>query len=134
MNAIAFDPAEDVVYFGGVNGSVIYRLPAAELADDTATQAELARAITPYAPKRPNDGFIFDAKRGGIIAGDAEHNALTFSSPEDMSVIAQDDERLRWPDGSLYLTTNQLNAHPALNQGVDGSDMHYYLLKLTPAN
>ncbi|KGA02891.1 hypothetical protein KP05_03285 [Cobetia amphilecti] len=141
LNAIAFDPADDVVYFGGVNGSEIYRLPAAELADDTATAAELARAITPYAPKRPNDGFIFDGRRGGIIAGDAEHNALTFSSPEGMSVIAQDDERLRWPDGfafapdgSLYLTTNQLNAHPALNQGVDGSDKHYYLLKLTPAN
>lgn len=141
FNAIAFDPAEDVVYFGGVNGSDIYRLPAAELADDTATQAELSRAITHYATKRPNDGFIFDASRGGIIAGDAEHNALTFSSPEGMSFIAQDDERLRWPDGfafapdgSLYLTTNQLNAHPALNQGVDGSDKPYYLLKLTPAN
>ncbi|MFK4017520.1 L-dopachrome tautomerase-related protein [Cobetia marina] len=141
LNAIAFDPAEDVVYFGGVNGSDIYRLPAAELADDTATEAELSRAITHYATKRPNDGFIFDASRGGIIAGDVEHNALTFSSPEGMSVIAQDDERLRWPDGfafapdgSLYLTTNQLNAHPALNQGVDGSDKHYYLLKLTPAN
>ncbi len=141
LNAIAFDPEDDVVYFGGVNGSDIYRLPAAELADDTATEAELSRAITHYATKRPNDGFIFDASRGGIIAGDVEHNALTFSSPEGMSVIAQDDERLRWPDGfafapdgSLYLTTNQLNAHPALNQGVDGSDKHYYLLKLTPAN
>ncbi|AVV32876.1 hypothetical protein C8233_03590 [Halomonas sp. SF2003] len=53
LNAIAFDPADDVVYFGGVNGSEIYRLPAAELADDTATEAELARAITPYAPQAP---------------------------------------------------------------------------------
>lgn len=138
LNAISIDPGFEHVYFGSINGSEIFRIPAAALADDTLSDSQLAGQIEHHADKKPNDGFIVDAK-GQVISGDMEGNALTLSTPDTMTTLAQDDLRLRWPDGfafapdgTLYLTSNQLNTHPALNGGVDGSDHQYFILTLKP--
>nr|WP_067293479.1 L-dopachrome tautomerase-related protein [Marinobacterium profundum] len=138
MNAISIDPSFDSVYFGSVNGGDVFRIPAAALADATMNDAALAAKIERYADKRPNDGFIVDGE-GRVISGDVEANAITRSTPDAIVTIAQDDKRLRWadgfafaPDGTLYITTNQLNTHPALNGGVDASDKQYFILTMKP--
>lgn len=138
LNAIAIDPAFDNVYFGTINGDTVFRLPAAALADDAQDDAALAKQIQRYADKRPNDGFIVDGK-GRVITGDVEASAIGVSTPEGYKVIAQDDLRLAWPDGfafapdgTLFVTANQLNAHPALNRGKDGSAKRYFILTMKP--
>lgn len=139
MNAISIDSDFEHVYFGTVNGNTIFRLPASALADATLSEEQLVERIEPYADKRPNDGFIFSSAMNGVVSGDIEQHALTLSTPNEMTTLAQDEERLRWPDGfaygpegHLYLTANQLNTHPALNAGDDGSDGRYYILTLSP--
>lgn len=138
MNAISIDPTFEHVYFGSVNGGDVFRIPAAALADEAMDETVLAGKIERYADKKPNDGFIVDDK-GRVISGDIEANAITASTPEGIETLARDDERLRWadgfafaPDGTLYVTTNQLNTHPALNGGVDASDKQYFILTLKP--
>ncbi|WP_192037108.1 L-dopachrome tautomerase-related protein [Halomonas sp. YLGW01] len=139
MNAISIDPAFEHVYFGTVNGSTIFRLPAAALADPTLEDEQRIEHIEPYADKRPNDGFIYSAGLDGVVSGDIEQHAVTLSTPDAMTTLAQDEEHLRWPDGfaygpdgTLYITSNQLNTHPALNAGEDGSDRQYYIMTLSP--
>tara|TARA_R110002095_G_scaffold52332_5_gene45637 strand:+ start:1288 stop:2385 length:1098 start_codon:yes stop_codon:yes gene_type:complete len=138
VNAIAIDPAFEYVYFGSINSGDVFRIAAAALADETQGDAALATMIERYADKRPNDGFIVDAE-GRVISGDIETSAITRSGPNGIKTLAQDDKRLRWPDGfafgpdgTLYVTANQLNTHPALNGGVDGSDKEYFILTLKP--
>nr|WP_320136103.1 L-dopachrome tautomerase-related protein [uncultured Amphritea sp.] len=138
MNAIAIDPTFEYVYFGSMNSNDVFRIATAALADETLNDAALASKIVRYADKRPNDGFIVDTENH-VISGDIETSAITRSGPEGLEILAQDDKRLRWPDGfafgpdgTLYITANQLNTHPALNGGVDASDKEYFILTLTP--
>ena len=138
LNAISIDPTFNFVYFGTINGSDVFRIPAAALADSSKDDAALAKDIQRYANKRPNDGFIVDGK-GRVITGDIEASAIGIATPQGYKVIAQDDVRLAWPDGfafapdgTLFVTANQLNTHPALNQGKDDSTKRYFILTLKP--
>lgn len=138
VNAISIDPSFENVYFGTMNGSDVFRMPAAALADAKLDDAALAATIKPYAKKGPNDGFIVDGK-GRIISGDVEKASVTISTPSGITTLAQDKVRLRWPDGfafapdgTLYIVANQLHTHKALNAGVDLSDKRYFILSTRP--
>lgn len=138
MNAISIDPAFEYVYFGTMNGRDILRIPAAELADATLDDAALSEKIERYGEKGPNDGFIVDGQ-GRVFSGDVTRDAVTVSTADSFEIFAQDDIRLRWadgfafaPDGTLYIVANQLNTHPALNMGQDGSDHGYFILTAKP--
>ena len=161
MNAISIDPTFENVYFGTMNGRNIWRIPASphpripaavladealddEALDDEALDDEalddagLVAPITRYAEKGPNDGFIVDAQ-GRDFSGDVTRNAVTVSTPGNFEIFAQDDTLLRWPDGfalgpdgTMYIVANQLNTHPALNMGEDGSNHAYVILTAKP--
>lgn len=138
VNPIAIDPAFEWVYFGSVNGSDVFRLPASALAEDAVTDEALAAQIERYAEKRPSDGIAVDGQ-GRVFISDIEASAVGVTTPEGYKVIAQDKLRLSWPDGfafgpdgALYVTQNQLHAHPALNEGEDGTRKPYHILKLKP--
>lgn len=138
MNAISIDPAFEFVYFGAINGEEIFRIPAAALADETLDDAALATQIEVYGKKGPNDGFIVD-EQGRVFSGDTTRNAVTVSTGDEIEIFAQDDTRLRWPDGfafapdgTLFIVANQLNTHPALNAGENGSDNRYFILTTRP--
>lgn len=138
MNAISIDPSFEHVYFGTMNGSDVFRIPAATLADEKLDEAALAEQIERYGQKGPNDGFIVDGQ-GRVFSGNSEQHAITVTTADSFEVFAQDDKRLRWPDGftfapdgTMFIVANQLNTHPALNMGEDGSDHHYYILTAKP--
>lgn len=136
FNAISIDPEFDHVYFGTMNGTDVFRIPTAALADPALDNAALSASIERYGDKAPNDGFIVDGA-GRVLSGDVERNAVTVTTADGFEVVAQDDSLLQWPDGfafapdgGLYVVANQLNTHPALNMGEDGSDHRYYILKI----
>ncbi|MGL6260302.1 L-dopachrome tautomerase-related protein [Vibrio sp. WXL210] len=135
LNPITIDANHQWVYFGTVNGSDIYRLPAAALADETLSQSDLANKIERYSEKRPSDGMIISAA-GDIYVGDVEQNALAKVNQQGYQVIAQDAAHLSWVDGFaiqgdyLYFTQNSLHLNPALNQGTEGSNKPYHVLRM----
>ncbi|MFP3398575.1 hypothetical protein SB749_19825, partial [Brevibacterium sp. SIMBA_078] len=45
LNPITMDAQNEWVYFGTVNGSVIYRLPASSLANDNLTDSQLSKTV-----------------------------------------------------------------------------------------
>ena len=135
LNPITMDAQNEWVYFGTVNGSVIYRLPASSLANDNLTDSQLSKTIEFYGEKRPSDGMIM-ADNGDIYVGDIEKNAVSIVTKDGFKTFAQDDNLLSWADGFsiqngyLYITQNSLHLNPALNQGEEGSVKPYHILRI----
>ncbi|WP_096086387.1 L-dopachrome tautomerase-related protein [Agaribacterium haliotis] len=135
LNPITIDAANEWIYFGTVNGSAIYRLPAAVLANDKLTDKEIAQSIEFYNEKRPSDGMII-ADNGDIYVGDLEKNAISIVKKDGFKTFAQDDKLLSWADGFsiqggyLYVTQNSLHLNPALNEGEEGASKPYHVLRI----
>lgn len=135
LNPITIDAANEWVYFGTVNGSAIYRLPAGALANEKLTDKELAQSIEFYNEKRPSDGMII-ADNGDIYVGDVEKNAVSIVTSESFKTFAQDDKLLSWADGFsiqggyLYVTQNSLHLNPALNEGEEGASKPFHVLRI----
>lgn len=135
LNPITIDSKNEWLYFGTVNGSSIYRLPAGALANDKLTDQELAQGIEFYSEKRPSDGMII-ADNGDIYVGDVEKNAVSIVTKEGFKTFAHDDKLLSWADGFsiqddyLYVTQNSLHLNPALNEGEEGSSKPYHVLRI----
>lgn len=112
----------------------IYRIPASVLADESLTDQNIARSISFYAEKPISDGFKA-GDNGLVYVTDVQQNTVGVSSPEGYKKLVT-DKRLSWPDGLaiysgyLYITANQLNHLPLLNNGVDSSKPPYYVLRI----
>ncbi|MDP5254722.1 MULTISPECIES: L-dopachrome tautomerase-related protein [unclassified Vibrio] len=134
VNPITIDADNQWVYFGTVNGSAIYRLPASALADATLSEQALADTIEFYQEKHPSDGMIM-AKNGDIYVGDVERNAISLVRKDGLSTFAQDDKLLSWADGFaihdgyLYATQNSLHLTPALNEGEEGATKPFHVVR-----
>lgn len=135
LNPITIDETNEWVYFGSVNGSVIYRIPADVLASETLNQEALAQRIEFFSEKRPSDGMII-SDTGDIYVGDIEKNAIGVANKDGYKIFVQDDKLLSWVDGFsiqggyLYATQNSLHLHPALNEGEEGSTKPYHILRI----
>ncbi|MFT5698268.1 MAG: hypothetical protein ACI8ZB_001122 [Desulforhopalus sp.] len=137
INPITIDGDNEWVYFGTVNGSNIYRIPASVLADESATVEKQSASIEFYSEKRPSDGMIMGPD-GNIYVGDVEKNAVAISNKDEYRIIAQDEKLLDWADGFsvdkkngyLYVTQNQLHLHPALNEGEEGATKPYHIVRI----
>lgn len=135
LNPIAIDPQRNWVYYGPMGGKMIYRIPAAALANDMLSDAELEMQIEPYRAKPRTDGFTVDAN-GDVYVTDIENNAIGVVKSDGYHVLAK-DKRLSWPDGValtqdgiLYIVVNQLHNLPGLNQGKDASKPPYTIFKI----
>ncbi|PSW16216.1 hypothetical protein C9J01_04235 [Photobacterium rosenbergii] len=135
LNPITIDKEFEWVYFGTVNGSAIYRIPASALANNKLSDQSLAEEIEFYSEKRPSDGMII-SDTGVIYVGDVEKNAIGMVRNGQYQIFAQDDKRLSWADGFsiqngyLYVTQNSLHLNPALNEGEEGATKPYHVLRI----
>ena len=135
LNPIAIDPQRNWVYYGPMGGKMIYRIPAAVLADDSLNDKQMAQFIEQYREKPRTDGFTVDGN-GDVYVTDIENNAIGVVKEDGYHILVQ-DERLSWPDGvalsedgTLYIVVNQLHNLPGLNQGKDTSKPPYTIFKI----
>lgn len=136
LNPVAIDPDFNWVYFGAMGNKVVYRISAEALADESLDDVALNKRIERYADKPETDGFDVDNK-GQVYVTDVENFAVGVTSPAGYQVLAQDKEKLTWPDGVsvskdgwLYIVSNELNTLAALNNGEDVSTPPYYVHRL----
>ncbi|WP_203565471.1 L-dopachrome tautomerase-related protein [Alteromonas profundi] len=133
LNPIATDENFEWVYFATMNGELIYRIPASQLADEQASDATMAEKIAPFGPKKASDGMLYIAGKG-IAVTDLANNAVGLSSEGRYQVLIK-DKRLSWPDsmayhdGYIYVTADQLHKHPAFSQGRGGAKPPYRLMR-----
>lgn len=126
LNPITIDDRHEWVYFGAMHGRSIYRIRAADLADESLAGGTLAARVERFGPKPVSDGITIDSA-GNVYVTDVGGNAIGVTSPDGRyHVLVRNDRQLVWPDGLsfgpdglLYATVNQLHRHPQLSAGED---------------
>jgi sugar lactone lactonase YvrE len=136
VNPITEDLANEWVYFGPMHGFSLYRIKAADLANDELDAKALASRVERYSAKPICDGITID-KDNNIYLGDLAENAIGVIKPDrSYEQIAKGDQ-LAWvdsfsfgPSGKLYAVVNQLHRSAVLNGGKALSKPPYLLIEV----
>lgn len=133
LNPITIDDKSKWVYFGAFTGTKVYRIPAKVLANNSFSDAKIAKRIEVFGPKNPSDGMTY-APGGGVLVTDLENNAVGLTTKGKYQILVQ-DKKLSWPDsiavsdGWIYVTQDQLHQHPAFSQGYGNAKPPYVLTR-----
>ncbi len=139
VNPITIGPDNRWVYYGAMNGTAVWRVPTAALADPDLPAAELAARVERYGDKPPSDGITIDDD-GNVYVTDGGGNAIGVTRADGTYAVHVVDARLEWPDGMsagpdgfVYATVNRLNNTPFLNAGESEPPVGpYYLVRFRP--
>ncbi len=135
LNPITISSDYQFVYYGALNGSTMYRVPAASFDGDAS---RVASSIEAFSSKSFNDGQTIDDE-GNIYVADVQQNAFGVISPEgDFRLIGRLPAGQSWtdgitvgPDGYLYSTANQLDRTAAL-AGAETGTGEYLVVRFKP--
>ena len=135
VNPITIDPSNEWVYYGPMTGRSLYRIRTNYLLDTALHSDDLANLVERFGDKPISDGITIDGG-GNVYVTDITNNAIGVVDPSGTYQVLYQDEDLSWTDGfgfgpnnHIYVTVNQLQRSPALNQGIDDSVPPYYLLR-----
>lgn len=124
VNPVTLSKDGETLFYGAMNGTSWYSIPA-NLLRDRAPSQDLAEAVTVVGNKPLSDGVSTDAEGNHFIT-DLQNNAIVKLSPDGQLTTLVKDERIQWADNLrfgkqswLYIAINQLHRTAALNGGVD---------------
>lgn len=113
-DGIAYNAADDHVYYQALTARTLYRIPAAVLADLDASDWTIAQAVERVGPSVMTDGMDADAK-GNIYFTALEEDAIVYRTPEGDYRTLIEDDKLAWPDSlaitpdGVYVTTSRIH-------------------------
>ena len=136
VNPITEDLQNEWVYFGPMHGLNLYRIRAADLANDKLDDKALGERVERYSAKPVSDGISIDRDQN-IYLGELAENAIGVIRPDrSYHRLAQNSE-LSWvdsfsfgPEGKLYAVVNRLHLSATLNGGDGLSKPPYFLLRV----
>lgn len=138
VNPITEDLQNEWVYFGPMHGHGLYRVRAADLADDKLAAETLAQRVERYADKPISDGISID-REDNLYLGELAENAVGVISPDRKYRRLVQCPELSWvdsfsfgPDGALYAIVNRLHRSATLSGGEDRSTPPYFLVRFKP--
>lgn len=141
INPITIDATDTNVYFGSMNGTAIWRVPAAALADTNSP--DLASRVQRWGTKGVSDGFNID-QEGNVYVTDLNTSTISVAlagEPRSAGYVplTSAGSVLRWPDGvsfggdgNLYIVVNQLHKSATLNAGIDATTPPYIIARTKP--
>lgn len=134
VNPITLSTDRETLYFGSMNGTAWYSVPA-KLFRDKADDMAIAAAIQKVGDKPISDGAATDAAGNHYFTNLGEHG-ISMLSPDGKSSLIMRDGRIQWPDnvatspdGWLYLSVNQLTTTPAFTGGADTGKPPYHIYR-----
>ncbi|MEQ9095996.1 MAG: L-dopachrome tautomerase-related protein [Phycisphaerales bacterium] len=113
-DGIAYNPADDHVYYQALTARTLYRIPAAVLADFQAREFEIASAVEEVGPSVMTDGMDADAA-GNVYFTALEEDAIIYRTPDGDYRTLVKDPRLAWPDSlaitpeGVFITTSRIH-------------------------
>ncbi|MDJ0926606.1 MAG: L-dopachrome tautomerase-related protein [Gammaproteobacteria bacterium] len=136
VDGITIDPASEWVYYGASQSEDLWRVRAADLADDSLTDAELAARIERYGDRPVCDGITVDSA-GNVYITDLTGDAIGVTDATGAyRVLHRDEMRLRWPDSLafgpdnyVYVVSNQLHLSAPFNRGKNLAEPPFYVLR-----
>lgn len=122
INPITLSADKETLFYGAMNGTNWYRVPA-RLFREGADDAAIAAAVKKAGIKPVSDGASTDAD-GNHFFTNVGANAIDVLDPGGRLRHLVQDDRLVWPDALsfgpdswMYIAVNQLNRAPAFNDG-----------------
>lgn len=135
-NPITVDPDNQWVYYGSMSGTSLYRIATEDLLDESLTPKKLSSKVERYGDKPICDGITVDSAGNVYISSITENAIGVVDSSGKYRILYQDDNLLRWTDGMafskdnyVYVTVNQLHNSPPLNNGENGAQPPFYLVR-----
>lgn len=136
VDGITIDPQSEWVYYGASQDTDLWRVRAADLVDETLTDAELAARIERYGERPVCDGITIDSA-GNVYITDITNFAVgVVDRAGKYRILYRDEQRLSWPDGMafgpdgyVYVVSNQLHLSVPFNRGKDLSEPPFYVLR-----
>lgn len=133
INPITISADREIVYFGAMNGTKWYSVPA-KLFRDNADDTAIAASVKAVGDKPVSDGAGIDDKGNHYFTNLGGHSISRLSPDGKLSEILIDN-RLLWPDnvfyrnGWLYISVNQLNTTPAFTGSKDEGKPPYFIYR-----
>ncbi len=122
VDPITISPDGNTVFFGAMNGTNWYSLDA-QLFRDGASDESIQSSIVRVGEKPISDGASSDGMGNHYFTNLTAH-AITRLNPDGTLEHIIEDDQLKWPDntylapdGSFYISVNQLNTTPAFTGG-----------------
>lgn len=135
VNPITLSADGERVFFGAMNGTTWYGVPA-RLLRNGASDAEIGRAIRAVGPKPVSDGAATDAEGNHFITNLAENGIDVLTSKGQLRPLVR-DTRFTWPDNAhfgpaswLYVAVNQLHRAAIFTGQADTGRPPYYIARV----
>ncbi|MCF6310885.1 MAG: major royal jelly family protein [Verrucomicrobiales bacterium] len=138
VNPIAVDKKGKWLFFGPMNGRILYQIPTKDLRNPALLEEELTGRIKRVSGQKPIASSMSIDSKGNIYFADIQRHAITYISVADQRLHELvTDPRILWPDGltfgtdgKLHFFTSQLNRSAIFNGGKDRSQPPYWIFKI----
>jgi len=136
-DGIALSPDKAWLYYKPLTDDRLYRVSTTVLRDFTTSEKQVAETVEDMGHFVTTDGMEFDDD-GNLYMGDLEHARIVKITPDKkMTTIAEDAEKLSWPDsysiskdGYLYISCSQIQQMPWFNNGQNLTKYPYKVFRL----
>jgi len=136
VNPIALDSSDEWLYYGTMNGNVMYRIRTADLTNQELTNDQLGQRVERFSEKPVCDGISLD-DAGNVYVSDLQANAIGVITKDGKYRKLVVDPRISWPesfsfgpDGFLYFVASQLHLSGPLNEGVNRASPPFYVFRI----
>lgn len=137
-DGITMDVNSEWVYYAPLNGRSVYRIRAADLANETISASELSKKVERYADKPNNGGLSIDYQGNLYLTAVETKQVGVITTDKKYHVIATDPDMV-WPDGItaspdgyMYVSASQISAAAMFNGGVAKNKTPYLIYRFKP--
>lgn len=135
VNPITLSHDRETLFFGSMNGTSWYQVPA-KLFRENAGDQIIGNAIQKFGDKPVSDGAATDQYGNHYITNLGGHSISKLDANGQLSEVIKDG-RLQWPDnvavsqdGYLYISVNQLNTTTAFSGQPDQGKPPYFIYRI----
>ncbi|MEL6823285.1 MAG: L-dopachrome tautomerase-related protein [Calditrichota bacterium] len=134
LNPITLSADNETIYYGAMNGTKWYQLPAAPIRTGESDEAIITQ-ITIAGPKPLSDGVATD-KLGNHYFTNIQNSSIDVLSADGNLSTLKQDALMDWPDNVrihedwLYVAVNQLHKSPAFTGDKDLAEKPFRILRI----